>query len=195
MQQGRRVRGLGANIAAGGVALLLVLAAGQVQAQQYRWIDERGRVQYTDTPPPPTAKGVQKKHFDAGKSDGPAEPYALQVARKAAPVKLYTSPDCGEGCDDSRNYLNQRGIPFTEISVVTDKDVAELRALSGRAGVPVMFVGNSMLRGFNEGTYDSAFDIAGYPKKGTLPVRNQTAPPPPKPAAKSAPKPAAQQPQ
>ena len=39
------------------VVLLLLLAAAQAHAQQYRWVDEKGRVQYTDTPPPATAHG------------------------------------------------------------------------------------------------------------------------------------------
>ena len=38
--------------------LLVVLGAaaavsGLAQAQQYRWVDQNGRIQFTDTPPPP----------------------------------------------------------------------------------------------------------------------------------------------
>ena len=33
------------------LALGLLLAAATAQAQQYRWIDKNGRVQYTDAPP------------------------------------------------------------------------------------------------------------------------------------------------
>lgn len=172
------------------LTLLLVLVAAQAQAQQYRWVDQKGRVQYTDTPPPATAKGVEKKNFNAGKSDQPAEPFALQMARKAAPVKLYTAPRCAD-CDSARKYLNKRGIPFDEISVEFDSQAAELKALTGRAAVPVMIVAGKMLRGFDEGDYARQIDIAGYPKSGTLPERNQTAPIPQKPPAKPAAKPPA----
>ena len=170
------------------VVLLLLLAAAQAHAQQYRWVDEKGRVQYTDTPPPATAKDVQKKRFDVGKSDGPAEPFALQVARKAAPVKLYTAPEC-EVCEKARAYLNKRGIPFEEISIVFDTQAAELTKLTGRASVPVMIVGRAMQRGFDESAYDRELDLVAYPKRGALPERHQAAPPdqrPPKPAAPAA---------
>jgi glutaredoxin len=178
------------SVLPGIVMVLLMAGSSDIGAQQYRWTDDKGRVQYTDTPPPASAKNVQKKNLTAGKNDGPAEPYALQIARKGAPVKLYTAPECGD-CDDARKYLNKRGIPFTEISVVKDSEVAELKALSGRAGVPVMLVGGSMQRGFTTDAYDAVLDAAGYPKSG-LPVRNQVAPVAPvapvaaKPAAKPA---------
>lgn len=172
------------------IAGLFALAALQAHAQQYRWLDEKGRVQYTDTPPPPTAKGVQKKNFDAAKGDGPVEPFALQRARKEAPVKLYTGPNCPD-CDNARNHLNKRGVPFTEVSVTTDETLAELRAISGRANVPVMLVGSQMQRGFGEYAYDNDLDLAGYPKKGILPARNQVAPVVKNADAKSTAKPAA----
>ena len=167
------------------VVLLLLLAAAQAHAQQYRWVDEKGRVQYTDTPPPATAKDVQKKRLDVGKSDGPAQPYALQMARKGAPVKLYTAPEC-EVCEKARAYLNKRGIPFEEISIVFDTQAAELTKLTGRASVPVMIVGRAMQRGFDESAYDRELDLVAYPKRGALPERHQAAPSdqrPPKPAA------------
>ena len=88
------------------LAAVLVLSAAQAHAQQYRWIDEKGRVQYTDSPPPASAKGVQKKNFNTGKPLASAEPYALQVARRTSPVKLYSASDCA-ACDRARDYLNQ----------------------------------------------------------------------------------------
>ena len=176
-------------VPATGMALALALAALPVLAQQYRWVDQKGRVQYTDTPPPATAKDVQKKHFDAGKTDGPAEPFALQMARKAAPIKLYTAPECPD-CDSARKYLNKRGIPFSEVSVVLDSQAAELRKLTGRVTVPVLMIGTSMQRGFDESAYENEINLAGYPK--SLPERHQSAPPAPKPpAAPGAPQPAA----
>lgn len=37
------------------IALAILLAAGVVAAQVYKWVDKDGKVQFTDTPPPPTA--------------------------------------------------------------------------------------------------------------------------------------------
>ena len=165
------------------VAGLLLAAVLTAHAQQYRWVDEKGRVQYSDRPPPTNAKDMQKKNLDAGAPGSAAEPYALQVARKNAPVKLYSSPDCGPVCDSARALLNQRGIPFAEISISDTTQVEELKRISGGTNVPVMLVGRSVQKGFQENSYHGALDAAGYPATGALPPRKQVAPPPPKPAA------------
>ncbi len=159
---------------------VVVLAAVPVQAQQYRWTDANGRVHYTDTPPPARAKDVEKKNLNAGKPGVGPEPYALQVARKNAPVKLYTAPDCLV-CNEARQMLNKRGIPFAEISITEAKQLEELKNLSGGTTVPVMLVGGSVERGYEAGAYNLSLDSAGYPKAGVLPPRDQPAPPPPKP--------------
>ena len=43
-----------------------------------------------------------------------ATPFELQLAIKNAPVTLYTSPSCKEGCAAARDSLNKRGVPFAE---------------------------------------------------------------------------------
>ena len=177
------------------VACCLLAAVLNAHAQQYRWLDEKGRVQYTDTPPPPGAKGVQKKNLNAGPSAAPAEPFALQTARKNAPVKLYSTPDCGEWCEKARALLNQRGIPFSEVSVSAAAQMEDLKKVSGGDTVPILLVGSSVQKGFAEEAYQRALDSAGYPKAGSLRPRNQAAPPPPKtseepPAASPPPVPA-----
>jgi hypothetical protein len=43
------------------VVVLGVLAACGAHAQMYRWVDENGRVQYTQTPPPPGRQGQEIK--------------------------------------------------------------------------------------------------------------------------------------
>lgn len=45
--------------------VMSALAAASASAQQYRWLDENGRVHYSDTSPPATAKGIQKKYLNA----------------------------------------------------------------------------------------------------------------------------------
>jgi len=43
------------------LALATLLSAPLGAAQLYRWVDERGNVEWRDTPPPPTAKNVQQR--------------------------------------------------------------------------------------------------------------------------------------
>jgi hypothetical protein len=179
-------------------AAIAVLAAGAAQAQQlYRWIDEKGRQQITDTPPPASAKGVQAPRPAVTESAKPPAaapggpvPFEVSLAMKDFPVVLYTATTCKRGCDLARQLLNRRGIPFREVQVFDDATNEELRKISGGNDVPTMMVGRSTQRGFEQGAYDLLLDSARYPKAGTVPERSQAAPPPPNRDAKAEAKPA-----
>jgi len=164
---------------------VLLGAACAATAQMYRWTDEKGRVHITDTPPPSTAKGVQKKSGTAGGTaadENAGLPYALQQAVKSFPVTLYTAPDC-DLCRAARGLLNARGVPFREVLVADETQAAELKRVAGALTVPSVAVGGSVQKGFEEGAYHSLLDIAGYPKAGAVPPRNQSEPKPAPPAA------------
>ena len=174
-----------------GAVLVLALAAGAVAAQQlYRWTDEKGRLNVSDTPPPPGARDVHQWRVTASSAaEGGSEPYALRQARKESPVTLYTAADC-EPCNDARKLLNSRGIPFKEVSV-TEKEVNDLVKLAGSASVPVIVVGSATQKGFEGSVYHRLLDDAGYPKMGLLTPRSQQEP---KPGAQDAAKPAEEPP-
>src|SRR5512134_799224 len=119
------------------IFLALLGAASAASAQLYRWTDERGRLHITDTPPPATAKNVQRRAADASPAaEGEASlPYALQLAAKNSPVTLYTAPDCTP-CGQARALLNGRGVPFREVSVIDEQQAEELRKSVGSLSVP-----------------------------------------------------------
>lgn len=184
------------NASAKAAILMAALLTGSAaSAQVYRWTDENGKVHFGDAPSPSGARKVEKQQARSTTAPTASEPYVLQVARKSNPVSLYTSPDCGAGCNDARDYLNKRGIPFTEISVTNNAKIDELKKVSGGSGVPAMLVGKSVHKGFEVGMYEAALDAAGYPRIGVLPARSAVAPamapaPGDKPAADKAEEPA-----
>jgi glutaredoxin len=167
------------------LAFCFWLAASPAAAQQlYQWTDEKGRVHITDTPPPASARNVQRKDAgDAGNvasSEAPADtPYEVAQAMKNFPVTLYTSPTCRDACALARAALNRRGVPFKEIQVWNEQTNEELNKVSGRNDVPTLVVGRSVHVGFEPGAFDSLLDSARYPKSGSVPARAQAAPPPP----------------
>jgi len=146
--------------------------ASVASAQIYRWVDQEGKVHYSQTPPPPGAKNIQKKAFSGGDPvDSTNLPYATQLAAKNFPVTLRTSPDCGAPCSQARAALVRRGVPFREISVVTPEDLGELKKLSGKSQLPHLVVGSQMQSGFLEDLYSELLDTAGYPSSGPqLPI-------------------------
>src|SRR5262249_26009647 len=154
------------------IALLAGIAAAFVCAgafaQMYRWVDKDGRTHYTQTPPPPDARDVERKSLGGsggggGVAAGGDLPYATQAAGKNYPVTLYTSPGCGAPCEQARSYLVRRSVPFREISVREQKEIDSLKALAGGTQVPYLVVGSQKQGGFLEETYAELLDSAGYP--------------------------------
>jgi glutaredoxin len=145
--------------------LSAVLAAGAAWAQQYRWVDEKGRVHYTDTPPPASAKNAEKKNLK-GNAVGEQQNTQLAKAIKNSPVTLYTHADCKEPCQMAREVLNKRGVPFREVAVATPQQFDELKRISGEITVPVMVVGAYVEKYATAGAFNQALDAAGYPPEG-----------------------------
>ena len=158
---------------------VLLLASTCVNAQAYRWVDDKGRVQFGDTPPA-NAKSVRKNETKAAvPAEGEAGqqmPFELQRAQKDFPVTLYTAPSCKEPCELARAALNRRGVPFTEVPVLSAETLEQVKARSGTESVPVLVVGRSVLNAFEQTRYDGILDSAGYPKEGAVPARSQRAP-------------------
>jgi glutaredoxin len=175
------------------IALMLVIAATPAMAQLYRWTDQSGKTHFTDTPPPASAKKVEKKPGGAapgGDAAGAGQPFVLQQAMRDNPVTLYTTEGC-EACGEARKLLNARGVPFREVSVASEAQLSELKKAVGSNSVPAMLIGQNVVKGFETGQYNRALDDAGYPRAGILPARSQAEPAPATPAKSE---PAAEQP-
>ena len=158
--------------------ILICAAIAPAAAQMYRWTDEKGSVHFTDTAPPPGARNVQKRAGSSGGGDAPAAvPYILQQPMKDFPVTLYTAANC-DACAPARQLLNTRGVPFKEIRVTTNEDIEQLNRAVGSNSVPSLLVGPTVIRGYEEGAFQRALDVAGYPKTGVLPARAQQEPKP-----------------
>jgi len=155
-------------------AAILLAACADASGQAYRWVDQDGKVHYTQEPPPPGAKGVQKKTFRQGQVETSNLPYATQVAARTFPVSLYTAPDCGEPCDRARALLVKRTVPFREVSVLSQNEVDELKRLSGKSDIPLLVVGAQVQAGFQEGAYNGLLDAAGYPSQSASPLGIET---------------------
>lgn len=143
-------------------AVALALAAGAAGAAQlYRWVDDKGNVEWRDTPPPANAKSVEKRTMTGNTIETSTLPYALQQAIKNNPVTLWTF-DCGPHCNAAAAHLAKRGIPHTVRH--SNKEPEVLKKLTGGTDVPVLVVGSTQLKGYAETTWDAALDNAGYPR-------------------------------
>lgn len=154
---------------------LLSITCSIVQAGElYRWVDSSGKVNYGDVLPA-GALQVEVKKFPKDASSNEYLPYEALRAQQNFPVTLYVSEGCGDTCVQARNLLNKRGIPFSEKSLKTNKEIEAFEQSSGfDAFVPTLVVGKNYLKGFEESKWNGQLDVAGYPK--TASYRQRTAP-------------------
>lgn len=144
-------------------------------AQQYKVIAKDGSVTYTDRPPLASGDKLSPlKTTGATAGATAALPIDVREAAQRYPVTLYGSANCGP-CDSGRQFLQQRGIPYTEKSVTTEDDGAMLLRLTGGNDLPAITVGAQVVRGWSADGWASYLDAAGYPRESKLPAGYQFA--------------------
>ena len=160
------------------LAGVMAAVLGNAQAGSlYRWVDQSGVVHYGDIPAAGAVQVEEVKISDSPVIDDADLPYETRQAKENFPVTLYVADNCSEPCQEARDLLNQRGIPFTEKNLVSQEDIDIFKQTSGGEKVPALAVGKNWLNGFLAEQWDSELDVAGYPK--TAPYGFRPAAPPP----------------
>ncbi len=158
--------------------LLSLLFSATAHAQLYKSVGPDGKITYSDTPPPAKATKVEQKTVST--TAATPFPYELAEAARKHPVTLYTTPNC-PACDDGRNTLNIRGIPFAEKTVQTNEDIARLKQAGGSQELPFLTIGANKESGYEHDRWNHALSAAGYPSNSHLPRNYRN--PAPQPAA------------
>jgi len=144
---------------------LAALATVSHAVTAYKWTDKDGQVHYTDQPPPPAIKKVEEKKLGRNSIETSTMNFALQQAVDRFPVTLYVT-DCGDPCSQAKQYLQLRGIPYAEKDPQNLQEAANFRKLTNnQLQVPFLVVGEQKIKGFDEATWATTLDAAGYPRK------------------------------
>ncbi|MFC4161077.1 glutaredoxin family protein [Chitinimonas lacunae] len=149
------------------IALLVPFAhaAGKV----YSWKDANGNVIYSDQPPP--GQKVEEKAVKTNNIQTSGGGYEMREAIRKNPVTLWAN-NCGEACDQAKALLTKRGVPYSLRNPESnERDLEELKRLSGAAVVPVLQVGTAVNKGFRESSWHAALDGAGYPRSADPTVK------------------------
>ena len=147
------------------LAVTIVMIGGVQAAGLYRWVDSSGKVHYGDVPPTENVQVEEKKFGQpSGSSEDENMPYETRLAQQNFPVTLYTSASCGDACQQARDFLSKRGIPFTEKTLTTQKEIDSFKKQSGSDRAPTLNVGKTWLKGFLASSWNDELDAAGYPK-------------------------------
>jgi glutaredoxin-like YruB-family protein len=149
------------RIAAFLVALLCI--AAPAAAQVYKWTDPSGKTHYGDKPPADAA--TKELDIRVPSYEGPVEvadwgavlrrkPPAAAAPRASSGVTMYATDWCPH-CRNARQYFAAKGIAFTEVNVETSPaGREEYRALGGK-GVPLIVVGDKVMRGFSPQRFEA----------------------------------------
>lgn len=139
---------------------------------QYKVIGPDGKVTYTDRPPITADSKVTAINARSGASEV-SLPLDLRRAVARYPVTLFVAGAACDPCDAGRQFLRQRGIPFSERQVQTPEDNDALERLSGGRDAPTLSIGSQVLRGLSPEIWGSYLDAAGYPRESQLPANYQ----------------------
>lgn len=141
------------------LAPMLILATAAA-ADVYKWTDERGKTHYGDRPPEEAQ--AQRVEIRIPSYDGPVQVQDWRAillrkptaaAADVAGVTMYSTSWCPH-CKRARAYFAEKGIRFTEIDVEkSESGRRDYEALGGK-GVPVILVGDRMMRGFSPAGFE-----------------------------------------
>lgn len=82
-----------------------------------------------------------------------------RTKRKQPRVIVFTAPTCGF-CRSVKHYLRQRSIRFKEVDVSRDAAAArDIVRRTGRQGVPVIYIGNKFVVGFDRPKIDKLLGL------------------------------------
>lgn len=140
--------------------LWLLLIGGIVNspsAEIYKWVDNNGKVHFTDSPPEQVK--TQKVTLQINSFTSPNvsqfrfDPALISKRKVTTQVVMYSTSWCGY-CKKARRYFLQQNIPFEEYDVEKSaKGKKDYKALGGR-GVPIIVAGDRTMNGFSEQAFE-----------------------------------------
>jgi glutaredoxin len=160
---------------------VIVVALGFTSAAslaQYKVVGPDGKTTFTDRPPPDTEGLITalNRRGAAPTPDNIALPIELREPVARFPVTLFVPTSACAPCDAARQLLRQRGIPFSEKTVSTERDLEAFEKLSGGRDAPTLQLGKQVLRGLAADLWNTYLSAAGYPRESHLPAGYQQAP-------------------
>jgi glutaredoxin len=126
----------------------------------YKWVDEDGITQYSDTPPAsqPTLEihGNISSYTTPSLEKVPDGFFDESKPGRTKRVVMYSAAWCGV-CKQARSYFQRKSIHFTEYDIdKSERARKEFDKLKG-TGVPVILIGKNRLNGFSAQRFDEIY--------------------------------------
>ena len=132
---------------------LLLLTSGSNGAI-YKWVDENGKVYFTDNPPDDTHTEEVELRINTYTSVE-IRPLLERLGKKDK-VVIYGTTWC-HTCDKAKHYFRKNNIPYVSYDVEkTRVGKMDFRLLRGKS-VPIIIVGNKRMNGFSVSRFESLY--------------------------------------
>ena len=130
----------------------LVLGSVPGYGGLYRYVDDDGRVHYSDQKP--VSADFTSVEIKLG---APARASKMAKKKPGNGVVIYTSSTCGY-CKQAKAWLRQKKVLFTERNITTSRYARKEYDKLGAHGVPVILVGRQRIDGFSPARLQAALD-------------------------------------
>lgn len=120
------------------------LMPGVAMAEVYKWIDENGKIHFSDQKP----DGLKSETLDIQVNTFTSVSYDLSIFDTGGKVIMYSTSWCGY-CKKAKRYFKKNNIPFTEYDIETNSKARRQYKKMGATGVPVILVGKKRMNGFS----------------------------------------------
>jgi len=158
-----------------GIIFVAVILGETAWAEMYKWVDENGVTQFSDSPPkkaapsgkietrplpeykpPEVSAAPSKPGKNIGKPKTPAAPSKQTQNQQRPRVELYLTSWC-PWCKKAKEYFQAKGVSFVEYDIEKDEGAARRKnELDHQKGVPFAVVNGKFIHGYAPSSYEEA---------------------------------------
>ena len=133
--------------------MLLMLCAINGYTEIYKWIDEKGKVHFSDKKP----RDLESEEIKLRINTYESVSYDTSIFNTGKKVVMYSTDWCAY-CKKAKKYFVSKGIPFTEYDIEKNSEARKQYKQMGATGVPVILVGNKRMNGFSEEGFEKIYN-------------------------------------
>ncbi len=142
---------------------VLVLCTKPAASEIFKWVDEQGKVHFTDAPP----ADVNTEQLELRINTYPAVEIKPLVERlgKKDKVVMYSASWCGM-CKKAKQHFRKNNIAYVAYDVEKSRiGKMDFKRLGGKS-VPIIIVGDKRMNGFTASKFDSLYQAQMKQKEG-----------------------------
>ena len=137
------------------IASTLTLCSSAVNGSIYKWVDEKGKVHFTDSPPDDIKTEEVELRINTY-TLVEIKPLTERLGKKDK-VVMYSATWC-RMCKKAKNYFRKNNIPYVSYDVEKSRiGKMDFKLLRGKS-IPIIIVGSKRMNGFTAAKFDRLYE-------------------------------------